>query len=185
MKFFQKSLTKYSIFQTSTDNWIYHPVFLSWSPGPLLRPGLVKLSRLFRLFYDLVNDQKCEKTWGKLSLGWLATVFSRITGYKSIRGYILIAGYKSSTCVNFFRCFRCKKSWIIIENPIFIWKYSEILTKMPPPGPGLVLQKFLPWFRSWDHQLSIEPNMNEIGHGQSHPNRLHPDGQSADKSVFF
>ncbi len=31
--------------------------------------------------------------------------------------------------------------WKIIENTIFIWKYSEIWTKMPALGPGLVPQK--------------------------------------------
>jgi hypothetical protein len=33
------------------------------------------------------------------------------------------------------------KSWIIIGNTNFIWKYSEIWTKIPALGPGLVLQK--------------------------------------------
>ncbi len=37
-----------------------------------------------------------RKKWRKPSLGWLASVFSPITGCKSIRGCTLIAGYKSS-----------------------------------------------------------------------------------------
>jgi hypothetical protein len=111
---------------------------------------------VWRKVYIFVND------WIFLSQSIWQAYFHRSLGIN-----ILIAGYKSS----FFRCFLTSsenfsvklkklarglvtspghrswshflKSWIIIRNSIFTWKYSEILTKMPPPGS-----------KSWDHKLS-------------------------------
>ncbi len=94
-----------------------------------------------------------SKKWSKPSRGDWQAYFLRSLVISWSEGIYWSLDLDRCTWVNLFRFLKKLarirdhrswspfQSWIIIGNPIFTWKYSEIWTKMPPLVLGLVLQK--------------------------------------------